>query len=154
MAARCGPLWCYGTLPIECTRNQECIISANRMKTFQVQRQNNGTSHSNSFRDLFSLSTSYLGLYSTYVHGNRFNLHNKISVRDTIQMRHDESLQERMVRWREFFWSYRDYNDSVLLQAHKAKSFEKFAALSQLPAHNQQVRMMAAKPLTDWGINP
>ena len=80
------------------------------------------------------------------MHGNRFNLHNKISVRDTIQMRHDESLQERMVRWREFFWSYRDYNDSVLLQAHKAKSFEKFAAMSQLPPHNQQVRMMAGVP--------
>ena len=47
-------------------------------------------------------------------------------------------------RWRTFFWSYRDYNNTVLRLAHSTASFEAFVALGpMLPSHNQQSRMLA-----------
>ena len=52
-----------------------------------------------------------------------------------------------LTRWRNFFWSYRDFNNTVLRLAHQTTSFESFVALGpMLPSHNQQVRMLAGVP--------
>jgi hypothetical protein len=54
-------------------------------------------------------------LYSAYVHGKQMHLRNRISKgTDSERLMKDESMAQRADRWRRFYWSYRDFNNTVL----------------------------------------
>jgi len=97
-------------------------------------------------RTAIVLRDPYSRLYSAYMHGKNMKLRAQVSPADKPNLVKGESDRQRMDRWRTFFWSYRDYNDTVLLAANEAPTFEAFAGIPGLPTHNQQTRMLAGGP--------
>lgn len=65
-------------------------------------------------------------LYSAYVHGKQMHLRNRISKgTDSERLMKEESMAQRADRWRRFYWSYRDFNNTVLEATNVSASYQR-----------------------------
>ena len=65
-------------------------------------------------------------LYSAYVHGKQMHLRNRINKgTDSKRLMKEESMAQRADRWRRFYWSYRDFNNTVLEATNVSTSYQR-----------------------------